>query len=132
MQATASRAHCSYEQVNGIHLFRFERPSRRAVDEWLLHLDRVYASSFSDERVRIAMEYAVRGMPHLSYATERLRQWNSAQHHLPRTRVAFLHNNATMAMIIDGIVRLLISERHTVHFFNIRHADDAFDWLMQP
>lgn len=131
MQAAATRAHCSYFQTNGIHMFRFERPSRRAVDEWLLHLDRVYASG-PDKQVRIAMEYTVRGMPHLSYATERLRQWSSSQHHLPRSQVAFLHNNATMAMIIDGIVRLLISERHTVHFFNIRHADDAFDWLMQP
>jgi hypothetical protein len=132
MQTIASRTHCSYLRVNGIHMFRFERSSRRAIDEWLLHLDRVFANSRSDETVQISIEYAVRGMPHLSYATERLRQWINGQQRLPRTRIVFLHNNATMAMIIDGIARLLLSRRHTIRFFNIRHTEDAIDWLMKP
>lgn len=129
MQSLTLRSHCAYIVQDDIHIFRFEQASRRAVDEWLRHLDRAYARIAPGEPMRCVVEYGIRGMPHLSYSTQRLRFWMHDKPDLPPTYVAVVHNNPELARLVDGIVRFLFPNGPQIRFVPFEQYDVAFSWL---
>jgi len=129
--SSSVRSHCSYTHEGGVDIFRFEVPSRRAVDEWLLYLDTAYRNRPTDRAMRLVLDYRLRGIPHLSYATQRARQWINAHPDAPQTHTVLLHNSYALATIIDGVVRLLRTPNLNLRFFHENHIEDAFHWLRE-
>ena len=122
--------HCTHQRLyDGIHIFRFEQTSRRSVDEFLLHMDSAYRALPEGEPMRIVIDYKLRGIPHLSYGVQRLRQWISDNPQTTSTNVAFIHNNHALAAIIDAVTRLMRIRRAHIRFFHENQQDNAFNWL---
>ena len=125
------KQHCRHFQQNGVDIFRFEVPSRRSIDEWLLYMDTAYRNLPEGRPMRMVLDYRLRGLPHLSYATQRARQWIKAHPDAPQTHAILLHNSYALATIIDGVVRLMHTPSLNLRFFHKSHSDDAFNWLRE-
>ena len=129
MHSITLGSHCAYAMQDDIHIFRFGQASRRAIDEWLRHLDRAYSRVPSGEPMRCIVQYGIRGMPYLSYSTQRLRFWAKQRKHLPTTYVAVLTDDAELIRIVDGIVQFLIPNGPNIRFFSTDDIDKAMNWL---
>ena len=126
-----TRNHCDTIYRDGVYIFRFSRPTRRAVDEWLLALDTAYRSHPVDRPLRMVIDYRLRGMPQLSYATQRARHWLYANPDAPQTHLVLLHKSDALATIIDGVVRLLRTPNLNIRFFHESREEDALAWLRE-
>lgn len=125
------RNHCRYTHQDGIDRFRFDVPSRRSIDEWLLYLETAYRDLPDGQPMRMVLDYRLRGIPHLSYATQRVRHWINTHPETPQTYAVLLHNSYALATIIDGVARLLRTPNLDLRFFHESHSDDAFNWLRE-
>ncbi|MBC7871324.1 MAG: hypothetical protein H7Y09_10845 [Chitinophagaceae bacterium] len=113
---------------NGIYVFTFVQPSRRSVDEWLAHLDWIFARTPSDQKVRYIMDYRGKGLPPISYGVQRSRQWLRENPYHNLARVAFLYKSGALISMLDSMIRYLNANRVTLRFF--QQEDEAVDWLL--
>lgn len=121
---------CIWETLpNGIHVFRFVKPSRRAVDEWLEHLDAMFAA-LTEPEVCYVMDYSIKGLVPIAYGAQRSREWLAANPNHAPAYVTFIHNNTMMVSMFDSIVRLLPAHHVTTRFFKADDYEKAIDWLL--
>jgi len=113
---------------NSIYVFTFLKPSRCAVDEWLAHLDMIFASTPPDKKVRYIMDYRGSGIPPITYGAQRSRQWLRENAHHNLVRVAFLYQSGALISMLDSMIRYLNASRVTLRFF--QQEDDAINWLL--
>jgi hypothetical protein len=133
MLNTQTHEHCTYTHLpNGVHRFVFTSSSPEAVDEWITHLEKLYANSSRKRVLRILVDSReVAGQP-LDYASERSREMNARFPNRPPTRTAFLYS----AIFLESLARTFIImlsriDMDKVQFFpgDSREAD-AMAWLV--
>jgi hypothetical protein len=125
-------AHCVHTTLpNGIHIIKFNTTDDRSVDEWLGHLDEIHQQASPGETVRYLIDFCVDGIPPISYAARRIRQWMIANSGYPTAKIAFIHNNNALASIMESVARMLRPERTTLRFFSSARYDDAIAWLLE-
>ena len=122
--------HCIYTlRHDGIHVFAFVDQSREAMDEWLIHLDTMFASLKPDEKVRYIMDYRAGKVPSLVYGANRARDWLIRNPEHNPARVAFIHNSSMLMSMLENIVKLLRARRVTARFFTDEAR--AVAWLLE-
>jgi hypothetical protein len=124
-------AHCLRKTLeNGVYVFRFTVSSRRAVDEWLIHLDTIYEHQPSNKPVRYIIDYTATDPLPVSYAAQRCEQWLAFHPNFPPTRIAFLQDHSAIAPLVNSIARLLRPKRASMRFFSHERRDEAMRWLI--
>jgi hypothetical protein len=114
---------------DGIHVFRFKKSTRQAVDEWLRHLDTMFADMSPDASVRYILDYQLGAIPPIAYAANQTRLWLERRTERRPARVAFLHHSHLLVTMLENTVRLLKAE-HVVTRFFMQEAD-AVTWLLE-
>ncbi|MCS6835361.1 MAG: hypothetical protein NZ750_05005 [Anaerolineae bacterium] len=111
---------------DGIHHFQSTEPTRASTDEWLAHLDIIFAQVAPGEHVRYILDNRL-GVPPLAYGAQRARAWLDANQNMNKTFVAFLHRDGSMMVLLNRFIHLLRATRVTTRFFD--QLDDAVAWL---
>jgi hypothetical protein len=125
------KAHCTHSSLpNGIHVIEFHRPTRRSIDEWMLHLTHMHETNTPGDAVRYLIVYRHQGPPPISYAMQRLRQWIAMHPDAAPTRMAFLYENALVAAVLLRATRTLRLPKTQLHCFRMSDRERAARWLL--
>src|ERR1043166_3136943 len=122
--------HCSYVlHENGIHEFVINRPTRRAADELIGHINTKLNDIPPHQTVRELVNFSA-GVPPIAYLAGRGREIMPSSHS-PRLRVAFLYEQSTAMTILKALVDLV--QLNTVHVsaYRTRQRDEAIEWLLK-
>jgi len=111
---------------DGIHHFQITEPTRASTDEWIVHLDIIFAEAQPGEQVRYILDYRM-AVPPLAYGAQRARIWLDTHPDMNKAFVAFLYRDGSLMVLLNSIIRLLRATRVTTRFFN--QFDEAVAWL---
>jgi hypothetical protein len=114
---------------DGIHVFRFRRSTRKAIDEWLKHLDFIDANLLPDETVLYLIDYQTGTIPPIVYGANQNRLWLDRRSKQNPARVAVLYHSRLLVRLMESTVRLLETQQVSVRFF-LREAE-AVAWLLE-
>jgi hypothetical protein len=126
--------HCAYQKLDsGIREFVFLEKSPAAVDEWLLHFDRIMVNDPPQEGIRELLLIDIRHhVPGAVYAAQKLHAW--------RRDYDLDDNNTRAALLIDKQSQMVLNMASTVirvvgleviklQFFK-SDRQKAIDWLL--
>lgn len=124
---------CQYTPLgNGVHKFIFADPSPAAVDEWIEHLEDLYAHSLPGETMCFLVDSCEVATQPLAYVTQRAREINMRYPQRPGTRTAFLYKTNFLASLARTFIIMLSRVGlDKVQFFpGSNREDDALAWLL--
>jgi hypothetical protein len=125
---------CVYQKLDvGIREFVFLEKSTAAVDEWMLHLDRIMMQDPPVENLKELLLLDVRQhVPGIIYASQKLHKWRG-DYDLDdlNTRAAVLLDKQSRLVldIADTVVQIVGLEQIKIHFFT-QDRQKAIDWLL--
>ena len=122
---------CTYARLeNGVHQIIFLKSSNAAMDQCLVHLEKIYAEHPSGERLKYVIDMRPAGLPPLRYTLKALRAFYNNQSDLPETRAAYIHANSALVSLGQSLLELLRlkTERRP---FPSAEEDQAIAWLLE-
>lgn len=126
---------CQYTQrANGVHHFIFSESSQEAVDEWIHHLENLYAHSTPNTVLRILVDSCEISVQPLAYASQRAHELNQRYPLRPGTRTAFLYQTSFLASLARTFIIMLsrVGVDHVQFFPGTNREAEAVAWLLKP
>ncbi|MFQ3567762.1 MAG: hypothetical protein SNJ59_12270 [Aggregatilineales bacterium] len=120
-----------YDAEHDINEFIFHASSQRAVDEWLEHMERLYAGITPDKCVRLWMDITKSGALPMGYALNRSYAWMSKLEFHPAARMAFIHKPDPFMSLADQVMRTLRLGHLRTRFFTADQKAEARAWLLE-
>lgn len=126
--------HCAYQKLDsGIREFVFLEKSPAAVDEWLLHFDRIMVNDPPREGVRELLLIDIRQhVPGAVYAAQKLHAWRrdyDLDDYNTRTAVLIDKQSQMVIDIASTVIRVVGLEVIKLQFFK-SDRQKAIDWLL--
>jgi hypothetical protein len=120
----------SYQYTNGIHEFVFLKGSRRAVDEYLAELRRIFESASSDSTVKVLLDIRQTGLPPIAYLSAQIHEWHKECPSVGMTYTAILYSGSSALMLLKNLTRLFSRNgQEQVRFFEQDRRDEAMAWM---
>ena len=131
-QTSTSDLTYTYHTDTGIHAFTFRKSNRAAVDDWLAHMDAIYADKTGADSLAILIDLRQSGTLPLSYIFTRATKWVRQLRVHPQVRLALLNKpgeNILTALSDKFLQTMRLGHLETANFYG--QADDkALDWLL--
>jgi len=120
-----------HDAEHDINEFTFHASSQQAVDEWLEHMERLYAGITPDKCVRLWMDITKSGALPMGYALNRSYSWMRKLEFHPAARMAFIHKPDPFMSLADQLMRTLRLGHLRTRFFTVDQAAEARAWLLE-
>ncbi|MDX1995036.1 MAG: hypothetical protein SF029_21830 [bacterium] len=125
-------APCEYRLLeNGIHLFILNHSTRAASEFLLDQFYQVVLATSPDVLIRYIVDvHGVNNSP-IRQTLERAQALNRQMTERAVTRGAYLHSNRAMAIIAEGLIRLIIhGSNDRLKFFHVSEFVQAVAWVL--
>lgn len=132
---TSAPQPCLYAQLpSGIHELTYTEASRRAVDDFVAHILRIYAEAQANDvgetRLFLIDNSRVGSQP-IKYTLERLREVLGQMDENYSSRVAILYTNSLLINMIKSLVNSLPRRHREFRIFGVNEREAAIEWLMR-
>lgn len=125
---------CNYQLVEGgIHQFTFTTASRKAVDQYIDHLETILPTVTASAEIRVLLDIRSAGFPPIAYFATRMRNLNYRLPYRVYTRTVILYQSSMILSLLETAIFLLMKPSHDTVQFVHNNRTDAVNWLLgQP
>lgn len=121
---------CVYTQhENGIHEFVLNVSSRQSFGALMARLEEIFGAHAKTDTVPVIIDWSRSGMPPLSYAFQRAREFLTRFPDGPQGRTAYISNANTLVSIAQTFLKVMKVES-AGRFFQPGEREAALEWLL--
>ena len=124
---------CEYHRLdNGVHQFTWHNNDYDAVDEYIVHLMRIYGTVEPYLQRRIMNVATEVGLPAIKYVLRKMRDVDARFPDRLPNRMALVLSPAVKPLMLNALITLTtVRGKDTTRFFPVTKSDEAMNWLTQ-
>jgi hypothetical protein len=121
---------CECESLpNGVHVHKFNRASKEALDQHFAMLEALIATTPTDAAVHVLVDLRPAGFPPIAYAFQQARAMYGRHPNHAGVSLAFVHRGNVLTSVAHSFFKLH-RPSDPVDFFPAEQYDAAIAWLL--
>lgn len=121
---------CEHSTLDGnIQHYRFTEPSRRAIDEFIAHLERVIPTLPLDQPHLALIDIRESGMPSLAYLSTQMRKYVNQLEYRLKSRVVIVYGSGTVYTMVNTAIQMFTRRDYDEIRFVQGDLDEAIAWF---
>lgn len=117
----------------GFHVLTFHESSKRAVDQWFEHAQRIMREGEKEPVIRVMYDTRPSGTLPLLYLSEKAKELMNLFPDHPQFRLAMVYNDQLFIRLVDKFLDLIVNrQQDRTRFFKASQYEEAVAWLTIP
>lgn len=124
---------CEYTLLdNGIHLFVHSNVDHNTIEEWIVHVDKIYETVTSETKLPMLIDNRNAGGPPFPHTFNRGREWVKTLKVHPQVRLAIVYSNNFLMSLFETLIRTLrLGHLEVKSFSGEQSMERATQWLTE-